>query len=244
MRVSLRLCIAISIALMLSQAFAQEIPAGTVLPVMLSTTLDSSRDKPEKEIKGELMQDVMLPSGGEIAQGAKIRGLVVDTSKTATGIAMVLRMTRVESKGRNIAIKVRLLAVASMLEVSQAQLPVNTNAASDSITNWVTRQIGGDVVKRGQGKVFSSTGVTGTWLQGSSVRIKLWPNPPEGCPAGLGYDDDQAVWLFSSAACGEYGLRGLKIDNSAPSTTGDILIRSNKKIKINGGSGWLLMVTH
>src|SRR5271165_6155577 len=50
----------------MSIAVAQSIPAGTVLPVMLSSTLDLRHDKPGRVIAGKIMQDVRLPDGQTI----------------------------------------------------------------------------------------------------------------------------------------------------------------------------------
>ena len=42
---------------------AQGIPAGTALPVMVSSTLNSKDSKPGEKIEGKLMQEVLLPRG-------------------------------------------------------------------------------------------------------------------------------------------------------------------------------------
>ena len=82
----------------------------------------------------------------------------------------------------------------------------------------------------------------GTWSQENGVLIKLTPNPKAGCPETEGYEREQAVWVFSSAACGAYGLGDLKIASSGASPPqGEIELTSGKNVAIRGGSGWLLL---
>ena len=79
-------------------------------------------------------------------------------------------------------------------------------------------------------------------LRGKRAERKLTPNPRAGCPDGPGYDQEQAVWIFSSAACGVYGMSDTKITNSgAKPPLGKIELQSIGNVNVRGGSGWLLM---
>jgi hypothetical protein len=226
--------------LLLPVIAATEIPVGTVIPVMLSSSLNAEKDKPEKKLEGRVMQEVSLPSGQRIREGARIVGHVVDITRGSSGSRMVVRFEAIRDKGRTTPLKTGLLALASMASVRDAGLPISAN--SDPTSQWVTRQVGGDVVRRGQGTVLSHHGVYGTWLEGSSVLISLTPNPEAGCSGGPGYDREQAVWIFSSAACGTYGLRKMKIASSgAVPPLGDIALISTQNVTVSGGSGWLLI---
>jgi hypothetical protein len=50
------------------------------------------------------------------------------------------------------------------------------------------------------------------------------------------------VWVFSTAACGTYGLSNVKIASSGRTTPlGEVVLQSTKNISIRGGSGWLLI---
>jgi hypothetical protein len=225
-------------------ALGQEIPAGTVIPVMLSSSLNAKSDKPEKKIEGYVMQEVTLPDGAKIGKRARIRGFVVTASKQEpSGFSLTLKFNAVIDRGRTIPLKASLLAVGSMDSVSQAQSPINSSSDRDPMSQWVTRQIGGDVVNRGRGKAASRLGAVGTWVEGTSVLIKLTPNPEAGCPGGgPGYDHEQAVWVFSSNACGVYGLSNLKIASSGASAPlGEVVLKSSENVSIRAGSGWLLM---
>ena len=232
------------VLLLFPVAPSDQIPVGTVIPVMLSSSLNAAKDKADKRIEGRVMQDVPLPSGSNIRAGARILGHTVDVSKGPSGSSIVVKFNALESEGRTIRVTTRLLAVASMAFVSDAQNPVSGNSDVTPNTQWVTRQVGGDIVKRGWGQVFSSGGTVGRWVGGSSVLIKLTPNSKSGCADGPGYEREQAVWIFSSAACGTYGLPNVKIQSSGVAKPiGEVGLSSNRNIDIRGGSGWLLMVT-
>jgi hypothetical protein len=221
----------------------QALPAGTVIPVMISTGLNAAKDEPGKKIEGSVMQLVPLPSGGKIDARARITGHVVSVGKAQpSGATMVLKFDTIEDHGRTIPLTVALLAVASSQSVAEAQAPIEANSDLEPVSQWVTRQVGGDVVNRGRGKVASHDGVVGTWVEDSSVLVRLTPNPKAGCPSGPGYDREQATWIFSSAACGTYGLNDATVASSGrTSPLGEITLKGDRNIAIRGGSGWLLI---
>lgn len=220
-----------------------EVPPGTVVPVMISTGLNAEKDEAGKQVEGHVMQDVPLPEGEKINRRARITGHVVSVTPGSSGSSMVVKFDTIEDDGRTIHISAALLALASFTSVADAQAPINSSSDRDPVSLWVTRQVGGDFVNRGRGKASSSGGTEGTWLEGSSVLMKLTPNAAAGCPgSGPGYDRDQAVWVFSSAACGTYGFKDLKIAKSgAAPPRGEIGLKSGKNLLVRGGSGWLLI---
>jgi hypothetical protein len=85
--------------------------------------------------------------------------------------------------------------------------------------------------------------VIGTWVEGSSVLMKLTEDATLGCPTGPGYDRDQSLWVFSSRACGTYDLGDTRIENNGRSApVGNIELKSTTgKLEMRGGSGWLLI---
>jgi hypothetical protein len=235
----------ISILLILTalSAVAQQIPVGTAIPVMLRSDLNASKDKAGEQIEGKVMQEIALPGGDRISKHARISGHVVSvTRKGPSGSTIVFKFEAIEDDKRTIPLSAAVLAVASMAAVSEAQSPIGTAPDRDPVTQWRTRQVGGDVVDRGRGKVVSKGGIEGKWVEGSSIVSKLTPNPRAGCPDGPGYDQEQAVWIFSSAACGVYGMSDTKITNSgAKPPLGKIELQSIGNVNVRGGSGWLLM---
>jgi len=234
-RISVALCLMVSAA-----ACAQELPPGTAIPISLSTGLNAEKDQTGRKLEGRVMQDVILTTGEKISEGAHVNGRVVTVAKS--GSALGLKFDAIVDHGRTIPLNAAVLAIASPVEVNNSGMPMGSNTAEDPEHIWVTRQVGGDIVNRGRRRAASSNGVVGRWLEGRSVRIKLTPNPDAGCPDGPGYREEQAVWIFSSAACGTYGLSEVSIisrGDTAP--IGNILLQSDRDIKIGGGSGWLLI---
>lgn len=225
-------------------AIAQQVPPGTVLPIMLSSTLDARHDQPGKRVSGKLMQDVPLPDGQAIPRGAKVLGHIVSAQPASARAPseLALKFDQVEFKGKRIPITSHLRALASMYEVYEARMP--TNAWDDygtSPSDWNTVQIGGAGVYRGNGEVVSDGEVVGRATDYGATTARLIAAPNRGC-AGAG-EREQALWKFSPSACGAYGLPGVKIVRSdAAHDVGEIVLQSDRDIYIQGGSGWLLKV--
>lgn len=232
-----------TLLLLSTVTLAQQLPAGVALPVMLGSELNAKKDDAGKKIEGKIMQDVPLLSG-QISKGARVTGRVVSVTKPgSSGSSVTVKFDSIQDAGHTIPLTAEVLAVASMSSVADAQSPMN-NAGSSSVSSdeWVTRQVGGDIVNREQHTAGSPGGTMGMWVEGSSVLIKLTPNPDAGCPDGPGYKAAQAVWIFSSAACGTYGLNDVAIASSgAESPVGEITLGSSDNVNVRGGSGWLLM---
>lgn len=228
---------------------AQEIPAGTVIPVMLQSTLDARKSKPGQKIEARVMQDVPLPAQTRIRAGSKLIGHVVEVTRSipASGSRIVISFDRLRMGRADVPITTSLRSLASMMDVFEAQLP--TNAIDDYGTtpsDWVTVQVGGDVVYRGAGIVMSPDNqVVGKSTGGGDVTAKLIASRERGCGGALADDDrEQALWLFSPSACGAYGFQDLKIAHAGrQEPVGQIILESPQNVRLLGGSGLLLRVT-
>jgi hypothetical protein len=225
-----------------SLASAQQIPPGTVLPVMLNSSLDARRAKPGEPISGNIMQDVPLPDGWKISKGSKVLGHVVSTSPATPGSPSRLAFVfdRLKTAVGEIPITTHLRALASPHQVFEAKLPTNSiDDYGTSTSDWNTIQIGGAGVYRGNGEVVQGNSVVGHTTDYGAVTAKLVPSPQDGC--GGGGQREQALWLFSPWACGVYGYSDVKIvrhgDADQP---GVIELESPDNIRVDGGSGWLL----
>lgn len=79
------------------------------------------------------------------------------------------------------------------------------------------------------------------------VLSRVRPNPEGNCPGSNGSNDrPQALWVFSSNACGAYGFSGLTIAHAGrKDPAGEIVLASNndRNLNIRSGSGMLLRVT-
>jgi hypothetical protein len=231
-----------------SSLIAQEIPAGTVLPVMLRTTLDARKARVGQKIEARVMQDVPLSSQTRIRAGTKLVGHVVEVTRPGptSGSRIAISFDRVIIRGAEIPVTTSLRSLASMMEVFEAQLP--TNAIDDygtTTSDWVTVQIGGAAVYRGNGTVTTDGQVVGKSTLGGEVTAKLIASGDGACRGtAAGNDREQALWLFSPSACGAYGFADLKIVHAGRhDPVGQIILASDKNVHVPAGSGLLLRVT-
>lgn len=234
-----------ALALAVPSAVAQTIPDGTVLPVMLSSTLDARHSKLGQKITGKLMQDVSLPDGQELPHGSRVTGHIVtgDPPESGSGSIVAVKFQSITIKGREVPITTHLRALASMFEVFQATLPVNDFAdRGTSSSDWDTTQIGGAQVNRAAGQVIADGGdIVGKSTDYGAVRGKLIARRDDGCHAST---REESLWLFSPWACGVYGFTDLQIAHRGRSDpVGEIALLSNGDIHVRGGSGWLLRVS-
>lgn len=214
------------------------LPPGTALPIMLSTTINARSDKAGKKIEGKLMQEVRLPSGIVIKKGSRVIGQVVSTQKPSR---LTLQFTYLQEDHQTIPLNVSLRALAASENVFQAGVPADASAAEQS-DEWVTQQVGGDFVFRGRGYVSSNQGKVGIWT-GNGVVGRL--SPGEDCPDSAGNGEEQALWVFSTTACGVYGYeKKLTIAHDGQTApVGQITLQfMGKELQVHGGSGWLLVV--
>lgn len=137
--------------------------------------------------------------------------------------------------------------MASPMEVQFAQVP-ETPSGFGTPYAWVTTKLIGGGVKYGAGGPVtdrsSNTVGEGTY---DGVLVHVRPQPEGGCRGPLDPDDRlQALWVFSSDACGVYGLTGVFIHDAGRSEpAGEITLAAESgHLKIHGGSGMLLRVLH
>ena len=232
-------------SLLVTTLFAQDVPGGTVLPARLNSSIDSQKNKPGQLITARIMQDVPLPDGGKIPAGAKVIGHVLSASPAATGSASIsLRFDTLRFAGHTLPVITNLRALASMMEVHDAQVPLT---GTDRVTPWAwmtTTLVGGEAGFGEGGPVTHGSKVVGQAAPGG-VLVRLSNKPGTSCRGALeGNDRLQALWVFSSDACGIYGFSDLEIAHAGRAApVGQITLSSKQgRIHISGGSGLLLRV--
>ncbi len=221
---------------------AQNIPAGTALPVTVGATLDAKKDKAGAKIEARLMQEIPLASGSKIKAGAHVIGHIVEVTKGAGGGSrMVLKFDQLETEGKAVPLSVSARAIAATDSVYNAQIPIDAESNYETSNQWVMRQVGGDIVNRGRGVVASSDAIVGRW--DGAAWGKLTSGANGDCPATDGDVSEQALWVFSTSACGLYGFRDLKLVHAGRTDpVGQIVLESDKDLHVGGGSGWFLLV--
>ena len=224
------------------------VPVGTILPVQLNSSLQFNKARAGQEISARLMQDAPLPGPhAKIPEGSRVVGHVVAIRPASQSNAteMDLHFDAIVDHGRRLPILTNLRALASMMDVSDAQLPDAGPDRGTSEANWTTHQIGGDIVYR-PGQVDRGDNVVGKSMFGTAVLARVSANPEGHCRGAISDDDSpQAFWIFSSDACGIYDYPSLAIVHAGRTDpVGEIRLASTKKdLKIRAGSGLLLRVT-
>jgi hypothetical protein len=222
------------------------IPAGTILPVRLNSTLSSSHSKSGQIITARVMQDVPLPNGGSIHTGAKVIGHIVSVKAASreSPASLSFRFDTLETHDGRLSVKTDLRAMASFTEVERAQLPLGGAQPGIAPDAWTTAQIGGDIVYRGGGYVESHHERVGRPVSGG-VLGPLRSNQDRGCSGPFDTSGAlQALWLFSSDACGTYDLPNLQIRRTGSAdSSGEIILDSSRgQVNVHAGAGLLLAV--
>jgi len=236
-----------SLIMFSAQLFAQSaIPAGTILPVALNSSLNSRKVKAGQVITARIMQDVPLSPGWKIHAGAKVIGHVIEVNPAngATGARMSFRFDTLVVSKRRMPVTTNLRALASMMAVEGAQLPESGPDRGTSENAWTTNQIGGEVVYRGGGPVANGLRSVGEPTTGG-VLVRVASKPGTACRGEVeGNDRPQALWVFSSDACGAYDFPDLAIIHAGRSNpVGEISLGSDHgDVNARAGSGMLLRV--
>lgn len=239
-------CLAV---LMLSGAvFAQEsVSGGLILPARLDSTV-SSKSKTGEVISATIMQDVPLPGGDKIRTGSRIWGHVISAqpNSTAGGWNIVFAFEKLTVQHHTLNIETDLRAMASPMEVDEAQVPAMGPDRGTPPVAYTTVQVGGDdVVYRGGGYVQNASEIVGEPAP-DGILGRALPGVSGDCRGTVeGYDQAQAFWVFSTDACGLYGFAGVNIVRTGKTDPlGQIELSSTRNLRIWSGSGLLLRVIH
>jgi hypothetical protein len=223
------------------------IPAGTILPVRLNGSISSAKSKPGQVITARIMQDVPLASGMKIHAGSKVVGHVVDVTAAKNGTAgkISFQFDRLVVSKESIPVITNLRAMASPLEVEEAELPYWTPDRGTPSTVITTVQIGGEeVVYRGGGPVAKGIEVVGEPVP-DGVLARVRAKVGTECRGAVeGNDRPQALWVFGSDACGMFSYPRLRIAHAGRTDpVGEIVLTSTSgDVNVRSGSGVLLRV--
>lgn len=221
----------------------QAIPPGTVLPVQLNSTVKSNKARVGEKITGEIMQGVPLPGGARIPHGAKVVGHVVAArpASTTSKAEISIRFDTVTTKKEQLRITTHLRAIASMMAVSEAQVPESGPDRGTSAYIWTTDLIGGQINYHGGGLVTQGDEVVG---HSTADGVLLRANAIPGSRCRNGGNQLQAFWVFSSYACGVYDYGDLVLVHAGRTEPrGEITLQAAKgNVNLRSGSGLLLRV--
>lgn len=194
-----------------------QVPGGTVLPVRLNHGFSSKNARVEQVITARITQDIPLPNGGRVPEGAKILGTILSVSPAGNNIGgkIAFRFDQLEIHHRRAVIVTNLRAIASLLEVEFAQIPETSPGFGTPYIWATTDQIGRDVkygVREPVTDKWSHTVGEGTY-SGALVHIRAQPGTK--CRGAMDAEDrPQALWVFSADACGAYGMNRVRIEHA------------------------------
>jgi hypothetical protein len=215
----------------------------------LNPTITSGKCKPGQVITGRIMQDVSLSPGVRIPAGSKVLGHVVDLTRASTGASarVSLEFDKLVLSHQTISITTNLRAIAGFMQVIEAQTPP-IGAGESEVFRWLTTvQVGGDVVYGEGGPVTTGDGAHQTVGKAVNCGVLSQVRAKEGakCRGAIdGNDTPQALWVFSSDACGTYGLEHIEIAHAGRTDPAGVIVLASDSgdVKIPGGAGMLLRV--
>lgn len=226
------------------------IPPGTILPVILRTTIAADKMKEGEAIRGEIAQEVPLPGGAKIRKGSKVEGHVVEVVAAGNGntAKISIRFDKVRSHGQTIPVKTSLRALAGFMDVQDAALPQQAPGEGDVHNWWTTTQVGGESVYGASGPVMSAEDASKVVGKSVNDGVLVQVRAKEGakCRGAIeGNNDPQALWVFSSDACGIYGISNVKIAHAGRTEpVGTIVLEMQRRsAEIRSAAGMLLRVT-
>ena len=232
-----------------AEAPAFVIPSGTILPVRLNTALSSTKSKLRQNITARVMQEVPLPNGSKIRDGAILVGHIVEVipEQSSIGASISFQFDHLRSAHKTISLTTSLRAMAGPMAVLEAQTP-DSGPGEGDVFEWVsTTQIGGDHAYGVGGPVTTAdnpTEVVGTRLD-DGVLGHVSAKQGTKCAGTMdGNSALQALWVFSSDACGAYGLEHVHIAHAGRSGPARLIVLSSDhgQLKISAGTAMLLRV--
>jgi len=228
---------------------ASSILAGTILPVILRTTIEADKMKQGQMIRGEIAQDVPLPGSTKIRKGSKVEGHVVEVAPAGNGSSakISIRFDKVYSGGKTIAMATDLRALAGFMEVHEAGLPDETAGEGQVANWWTTTQIGGESVYGAGGPVMSAEDaslVVGKAVN-NGVLVEVRAKEGTKCRGAIKENHNpQAMWVFSSDPCGVYGIQNVNIEHAGRTEPVGMIVleMAGRNTKVRSASGMLLRV--
>jgi hypothetical protein len=220
------------VALSVLMAAQTAVPRGTIIPVRLNTALDAKTSKPGETVTASVAQDVPLYNGAKIKAGSKVLGEVLAVTPAANSqpAMIALRFDKIEISGKTMPIETNLRALASALDVEDAQTSISgDDRGSNPPWSQTVTQIGGDVVYRED-----ETVVRGDKVVGKPVFAGDWgvlslvsPSLDDRCRGAVaGNENPQALWVFSHDACGVYGYDAVIKHAGRSNPRGEIVLAS------------------
>ena len=223
---------------------------GTIVPVVLRTTFSFENCKPDQTLRGQIAQDVPLANGSTIRKGSLIEGHIVEVTPAASGngAKVSIRFDKLYLAGHWVPLVTNLRAIAGFMTVLEASIPEESPSEGTPYEWLPTTQIGGDTVYGARGPVMSGENTSEVIGKSVSNGVLARVSAKEGtrCRGAInGNDYPQALWVFSTDACGILWNRTPEHRSRWPNgTPGDAIVLASEthNFKLRSGDGLLLRV--
>jgi hypothetical protein len=221
------------------------IPAGTVIPVGLPA-ISSEKSKKGAALEAWVAQEVPLPNGEKLYRRTSVLGHIIDVTREAprTKASVAFRFDTIVQRGQSISVATSLRAMASPLEVEVVENPAIPTGQGE-LYDWVpTTLVGGEKIYGQDGPVANGGRIVGHGVNGG-VLARLNARASTNCDGDVAANGGlQALWVFSSDACGPYGFPHLTVPQPGQTApVGEIVLTSSEgPLRISAGSAMLLRV--
>lgn len=240
------LCATLSLRSVNAADGALTVPRGTILPVRLNSTISSDKSKSGQVITGRIMQDVPLASGTLLRAGSKVTGLILDVRSASNGgqAHISFQFDKLISSGRTIPIRTNLRAAAGPVTVMQTEVSNNNPHGY-----FLPSLIGGDIAYQSEGGFVTAPNdvVVGKSVKdGVLDQVRASSRQGRDCRGPVdGNSGPEAMWVFSSDACGTYDLPEIRVTHAGRTQPIGVIVLISEKGQFNlqRGAGMLLRVT-
>lgn len=217
----------------------RDLPGGTVVPVTLEHGIHASRARAGQMIRARVEQTI---PDTPVKRHSQVLGQVVSAERLANGTERLeIRFTAIEARGRQLPIQADLRAIAGFMEVADAETPEDQADRSAPPEVNTFRQIGGEEVYRGGGPVTAGEMVVG---KPTPYGVLVRPRANGPCRGMVGdATRAQAFWVFSSDACGVYGMPDVRIEHAGRSSSEIVLASEKGKLNLPAGTALLLRMS-
>ena len=220
------------------------LPVGLTLPVAMRQTIKAGESRPGSEVVAYTTQRVPLGAGTYLPAGVPVHGTVVASqaadAKAGQLATIGVRFDSVSYRGRTIAVRTRVLAVANFTRVDDTFASTNDGGDKEnpSPANWTTQQVGGDEVnrERWEGEVDDDT----MQRVGFADFYGVYADPPRGATGTAAIP--RAMGVFSTTAFGTAGRELFGFDDRDVLTSSDAegTITAPGKLIVHRGDNLLL----
>jgi hypothetical protein len=230
--------LALLFSLACSSSRAASLPGNTTLPVTFATTVEAGKAKINDPIRVHTMQTVILPDGTRVPKGTVVVGHIsqsvpfqFDQTPYATQKPSLLgiHFDQIELKDGPRPVSFEVRAIAGAYAVDDASRPIN--ATEQQMTGTYV-QIGGDTYWPPDEKIRSRSGDIVAYVRKDGIFARPLAAEANNAETGIACDAisrEQAVAVFSAAACGLYGISDAVLENNGSDGSGTFVLTSNRR---------------